>query len=68
MNMHRIERIIEQIDVPGGGDEVRVIQINYASATELVDKITNIFTDKNKKPGRQRPGTQRLPSTGAPPR
>ncbi len=51
MNMHRIERIIDQIDVAGGGDEVRVIQINYASATELVDKITNIFTDKNKKPG-----------------
>ncbi len=59
MNMHRIERIIDQIDVPGGGDEVRVIQINYASATELVDKIMNIFSDKNKKPGVNSPGTQR---------
>jgi len=75
MNMHRIERIVEQIDVPGGGDEVRVIQINYASATELVDKITNIFTDKNKKPGANargitvpinRPGGGPMPPGGPP--
>ena len=56
MNMHRIERIIDQIDVPNGGDEVRVMQINYASATELVDKITNIFGDKSKKPSASSPG------------
>ena len=66
LNMHRLEKIIEQIDVPGGGDEVRVIQVNYASATELVDKIQNIFQDKNKKPGSVR-GLSVAPRTPSPP-
>jgi general secretion pathway protein D len=51
LNMHRLERIIDELDVPSLGDEIRVVQVNYAAASDLAEKITNIFGDKNKKPG-----------------
>ena len=51
LNMHRLERIIDELDVPSLGDEIRVLQVNYASASDLAEKITNVFGDKNKKPG-----------------
>jgi general secretion pathway protein D len=51
LNMHRLERIIDELDVPSLGDEIRVIQVNYAAASDLAEKITSVFGDKNKKPG-----------------
>jgi general secretion pathway protein D len=46
LNLRRLEKIIEQIDVPSGGDEVRIVQVNYAAAADLAEKLTNIFQDK----------------------
>ncbi|HUB10031.1 MAG TPA: type II secretion system secretin GspD [Myxococcales bacterium] len=54
LNMHRLEAIIDQIDVPAGGDEVRIIQVSYGSAQDLAEKLQNIFQDKNKRPGAAR--------------
>ncbi len=51
LNMHRLESIIDQLDVPGSGDEVRLVQVVYGAASDLADKLQNVFQDKNKRPG-----------------
>lgn len=43
LNLRRIERIIEALDQPGGGEELRIIQIEYATASEIADKLMQIF-------------------------
>ncbi len=63
LNMHRLETIIDQIDVPAGGDEVKIIQVTFGSAQDLAEKLQNIFQDKNKKPGGGRGLSISMPST-----
>ena len=55
-NMHRLEKIVEQLDVRSASDEIRVVQIKYATAQEIADKIQKLFESKAPRPG-QRPGT-----------
>lgn len=43
LNLRRIERILEALDQPGGGEELRIIQVEYATASEIADKLTQIF-------------------------
>ncbi len=43
LNLRRIERILAALDQPGGGDELRLIQIEYATATEISEKLLQIF-------------------------
>ena len=43
LNMHRLEKIIEQLDQPGGTDTIHVIQVLFAPSTDLADKLTKIF-------------------------
>ena len=63
-NMHRLQRIADQLDVRSSTDEVRILQITYATAQEMADKITKLFEAKTNRPG-QRPGNlaARLPGT-----
>ncbi|MBN1960892.1 MAG: type II secretion system secretin GspD [Deltaproteobacteria bacterium] len=42
-NLERIRRIISALDIPGFDDELQIIQIKYATATEIADKLTQIF-------------------------
>ncbi len=66
LNLHRLERIIERLDSPTSSDEIRVIQIQYASATDIAEKLRQIFEEKNKKPG-ARPGQAVIaPTPGVP--
>lgn len=69
-NMHRLERIVQQLDTRAGADEIRIIQVQYAAAQELADKITKLFESKTTKPG-QRPGSAVIApppqAPGAPP-
>ncbi len=53
LNVHRMERIIKQIDMPTGADEIRVLQVKYANAKDLADKIMQIFQDQAPTNGRQ---------------
>ena len=62
-NMHRLEKIIEQLDSRSSSDEMRVIQVRYASAQDLANTIQKLFDAKANKPG-SRPG---LAATPAPP-
>ena len=43
LNVRRLERIIEAVDRPGSGDLVRFIQVKYASARDLAEKVNQIF-------------------------
>ena len=42
-NITRIRKIIASLDVAGFDDELKLVQIEYASASEIADKITQIF-------------------------
>jgi general secretion pathway protein D len=67
LNLHRLERIIERLDVPSSNDEIRVIQVQYATATDVAEKLRQVFEEKNRKPG-QRPGQATMgPQPGQPP-
>ncbi len=54
-NMKRLERIVEQLDSKAASDEIRILQIQYATAQEMADKVQKLFESKAQKPG-QRPG------------
>ncbi|HEY7725153.1 MAG TPA: type II secretion system secretin GspD [Anaeromyxobacteraceae bacterium] len=52
LNVLRIEKLLEAIDRPGGGDLVRFIQVKYAPARDLAEKINQIFQTGPAAPGR----------------
>jgi general secretion pathway protein D len=56
LNVRRIDRLIEQLDIPGGSEEVHIVQVQYAGAQELAQKLTEIFQSQQQgaKPGVQR--------------
>ncbi|MDP1827339.1 MAG: type II secretion system secretin GspD [Archangium sp.] len=62
-NMHRLEKVVAQLDSRAAADEIRVIQVQYATAQEIADKIGKLFESKSNKPG-QRPG---IVATAPPP-
>jgi general secretion pathway protein D len=52
LNVRRVERIIETLDRPGSSDLIRVIQVQYATARDLADKVNQIFAAGPAAPGR----------------
>ena len=51
-NIRRIKRIIKSLDQPGFDDELRIVQIEYAMAQEVADKITQVFDVSQKQGGK----------------
>jgi general secretion pathway protein D len=43
INIRRIEKILDSVDKSGGADVIRVIQIRYAAAKDVADKLNQIF-------------------------
>jgi general secretion pathway protein D len=43
LNMRRLDHLIEQLDVPGGSEEIHIVSVQYAAAQELAQKLTEIF-------------------------
>jgi general secretion pathway protein D len=66
-NMHRLEKLVEQLDSRLASDEMRVLQIQYATAQEMADKITKLFEVKAPRPGQRPGGFVPPPPPGAPP-
>jgi len=62
-NMHRLERIIEQLDSRSSSDQMRVIQVKYANANDLATTIQKLFDAKANRPG-ARPGLTVTPTPG----
>lgn len=57
LNIRRLEKMIEAIDRPGLGDQVRFIQLRWAPAKEIADKLNQIFQQTGGGPARgKRPG------------
>jgi general secretion pathway protein D len=55
LNMRRLERLIEQLDQPGGSEEIHIVQVQYASAQALQQKLQEIFTQQQTgRPGMPR--------------
>ncbi len=52
LNLLRIEKLLEAIDRPGGGDLVRFIQVKHAPARDLAEKINQIFQSGPSTPGK----------------
>jgi general secretion pathway protein D len=52
LNVRRVERIIETIDRPGSTDLIRVIQVQYAAARDIAEKVNQIFAAGPGQPGR----------------
>jgi general secretion pathway protein D len=46
LNMRRLERLIEQLDQPGGSEEIHIVQVQYAGAEALQRKLQEIFTQQ----------------------
>jgi len=53
LNIRRIERILEAVDRAGAGDLVRIVQVRYAAAKDIADKINQIFQAQG-RPGAKR--------------
>lgn len=53
-NLTRMLRILKALDVPGFDDELRMVQIEYATAAEIANKLTQIFDVKAKGRGASR--------------
>jgi general secretion pathway protein D len=63
LNLHRIERIVRQLDqTASGADEIRIIQIRYASAPDIAQKLMEIFQQTGTA---TRPTPQRAQSPAA---
>ncbi|MFN0062460.1 MAG: type II secretion system secretin GspD [Myxococcaceae bacterium] len=42
-NLHRLEKILDQLDARSSNDEVRIIQVKYAAASDVADTIRKLF-------------------------
>ena len=46
INIRRMVKIINELDLPGGRDSIHVIDIYYASADDIAEKLQQIFGEK----------------------
>jgi general secretion pathway protein D len=65
LNMRRLDHLIEQLDVPGGSEEIHIVSVQYAGAQELATKLTEIFSAQS-SPG-AKAGVQRQIGVAEPP-
>ncbi|ABS24943.1 type II secretion system secretin GspD [Anaeromyxobacter sp. Fw109-5] len=56
LNIRRIERLIDAVDRAGAGELVRIVQIRFASAKDIADKVNQIFQAQQGSRGGARPG------------
>ncbi|MBE4751057.1 type II secretion system secretin GspD [Corallococcus sp. ZKHCc1 1396] len=66
-NIHRLERLINQLDSRSSSDEMRIIQVQYATAQDVANTVQKLFEAKaGARPG-QRPGSFPQGTPGQPP-
>src|SRR2546426_8716403 len=41
--MRRLEKLVQQLDQPGGSEEIHIVPVHYAGPRELAQKLTEIF-------------------------
>ena len=60
-NIHRLLRIIEQIDIPLGGEKITVFSLEFASAKSLAEKFNQLVLPDPRAAGAARPGGAPVP-------
>jgi general secretion pathway protein D len=63
LNIRRIERLLEAVDRAGAGDLVRLVQVRYAAAKDIADKVNQIFQAQQGRAGAARSRTLVAPGT-----
>ena len=58
LNMRRLEKLVDQLDQPGGSEEIHIVPVLYAGAQELAQKLTEIFQAQSGAAGK--PGSSRI--------
>lgn len=46
LNLRRVEKILAALDQPGGGEELRILQIEFANAADIAEKLLAVFEEK----------------------
>ncbi len=46
LNVKRMLKLLEQLDIPGQQDHIHIIEVFYANVTDLANQINQIFGDK----------------------
>ncbi|XXF75974.1 type II secretion system secretin GspD [Myxococcaceae bacterium GXIMD 01537] len=64
-NVHRLEKIIDQLDTRSASDELRIIQVQYAAAQDVAATVQKLFEAKSSRPG-QRAGGFAPPPAASP--
>lgn len=65
-NLQRLRHIIDALDLPGFEDELQLVQIRYATATEIAGKIKEIFeTSGSSAAAKAKPGAPSRPKPAA---
>lgn len=54
LNIRRVEEILKAVDRPGAGELIRLIQVKYASARDIAEKVNQIFAAGTGGGGRTR--------------
>jgi general secretion pathway protein D len=76
-NVHRLERLIDQLDSRAASDEVRIIPVQYATAQDVAATVQKLFEQKGPgvggrgargapamMPGQPAPGMEGMPMPG----
>ncbi len=66
-NLHRLEKIMEELDKPGFVQEIHLYPLTYAVASQMAEKLTNIFDVKGGQQGGPAPAFRPAPAPGEPP-
>ncbi len=59
-NLHRLEKLLAQLDVRGGADELRVVPLRHALATEVAEKLGKLLEPRAGKPAGRSGATPQL--------
>jgi general secretion pathway protein D len=51
-NLHRLEKILARLDTRAPSDEVQVIQVQFAAAQDIADKVSKLFEARGAKAGK----------------
>jgi general secretion pathway protein D len=66
-NVHRLERLIDQLDSRAASDEVRIIQVQYATASDVAGTVQKLFEQKGgARPGSRAGAPAMVPPPGSP--
>lgn len=66
-SMERIERVLKEIDQPGALEQVHVVPVEFAAATEIAEKLNQVFEPNKAGPnGARNPNSIRMRVPGSP--